>query len=89
MLIYRKKSLKTIFIDFRFVRQSKDFYFGRIGFCRNFISYYLILVSNVFVFFCIDGNGPRTGACLEYLRPTAMPVGLAGLNKWKIALVRC
>jgi len=34
-------------------------------------------------------NGPRTGACLEYLRPTAMPVGLAGLNVWKIALVRC
>jgi len=35
------------------------------------------------------GNGPRTGACLEYLSPTAMPVGLAGLNVWKIALVRC
>jgi len=34
-------------------------------------------------------NGPRTGACLEYLRPTAMPVGLAVLNVWKIALVRC
>ena len=37
----------------------------------------------------MNANGPRTGACLEYLRPTAMPGGLAGFNKWKIALVRC
>jgi len=43
----------------------------------------------VFIFCKMNANGPRTGACLEYLRPTAMPVGLAGLNVWKIALVRC
>jgi len=40
-------------------------------------------------FWQLASNDPRTGACLEYLRPTAMPVGLAGLNVCKIALVRC
>src|SRR3989339_1609733 len=34
-------------------------------------------------------NGPRTGACLEYLRPTAYARRACGLNEWKIALVRC
>src|SRR3989339_1247725 len=35
------------------------------------------------------GNGPRTGACLEYLRPTAYARRACGLNECKIALVRC
>ncbi|HBX53247.1 MAG TPA: hypothetical protein DEH02_19485 [Bacteroidales bacterium] len=37
-----------------------------------------IIIFNFQIFCRIAGNGPRTGACLEYLRPTAMPVGLAG-----------
>jgi len=31
-------------------------------------------------------NGTCAGTCFIYLRPTAMPVGLAGLNKNKIVL---
>jgi len=31
-------------------------------------------------------NVPCAGTCFIYLRPTAMPVGLAGLNKNKIVL---
>ncbi|HBX51939.1 MAG TPA: hypothetical protein DEH02_12810, partial [Bacteroidales bacterium] len=34
-------------------------------------------------------TGPRTGACLEYLRPTAYARRACGLNVCKIALVRC
>ncbi|OFY32365.1 MAG: hypothetical protein A2X01_15210 [Bacteroidetes bacterium GWF2_35_48] len=34
----------------------------------------------------ITANGTCAGTCFIYLRPTAMPVGLAGLNKNKIGL---
>jgi len=40
------------------------------------------------VFFskCFVSNGTCAGTCFIYLRPTAMPVGLAGLNINKIVL---
>jgi len=34
----------------------------------------------------MNDNGTCAGTCFIYLRPTAMPVGLAGLNKNKIVL---
>jgi len=47
-------------------------------------SYEFFVVAVFFSSPCTQRS--RAGACFFYLRPTAMPVGLAGFNRKKIAL---
>jgi len=47
---------------------------------------YFKVISLLYEFSSIGANGTCAGTCFIYLRPTAMPVGLAGLNKNKIVL---
>ena len=46
----------------------------------------LVNLFSAFFLGCLAGNGTCAGTCFIYLRPTAMPVGLAGLNINKIVL---